>query len=109
MAQVGTVTVPVNVDPVVTIETLSLNDGDVLVLSVPGQITRDVADRINREVGRVVRATGKRVAMVILPEGHALDRLTAKQVRDLYRRVAGGEESAEGEGRVGSLYGQAPR
>lgn len=67
----------------------NLNDGDLLVLTVPGDLTDTMAESIANGVRKITDLTGKRVGMVLLPEGHTLDHLTSEQVARLYHRLQG--------------------
>jgi hypothetical protein len=97
MASAGSITAPVNVDPLVSIDTLHLNDGDVLILRCAGPLTEDTIDYLRGGMGHVSQATGKRVAVIVLDPTVGLDHLTAAQARrlcDRLDRAAGGEGEA---------------
>lgn len=97
MASQGSIAVPVNIDPIVSIETLHLNDGDVLILRCADRLTQDIIDHLGRKVGGIGRAIGKRVAVIVLDGTVDLEHLTADEARRLRDRL-GRDDAGEGGG-----------
>jgi hypothetical protein len=85
--------------PGVEIDVLSLNDGDLLVVRLPegAEPTHDLVDGLRDKLRALTELAGKRVGFLVLAGGLTIDQLTAEQVRDLYRRIAGDDGGRPGE------------